>query len=59
LVEKALSLDFEGYQTLVNEAYSQSQMFCNEDIRREKLSWLLDKAAAQLPEIAEGAADPT
>lgn len=58
LIEKALALDFKGYQTLVNEAYSQSQMFCNEDIRREKLRWLLDKAAAQLPEIETGAEDP-
>lgn len=58
LVDKALSLSYEGYQTLVNEAYSQSQMFCNEDIRREKLGWLLGKAAAQLVEKT-GANDPT
>lgn len=45
LVDQALSLDWEGYQTLVNEAYSQSQMFCDEGNRREKLRWLFDKAA--------------
>ena len=46
LVDKALSLDWEQYQTLVNEAYSQSQMFCNDEVRREKLKWLFDKASA-------------
>lgn len=45
LVDKALSLDWEQYQTLVNEAYSQSQMFCDEGNRREKLNWLFGKAA--------------
>lgn len=45
LVDQALSLSWEQYQTLVNEAYSQSQMFCAEEPRREKLKWLLDKAA--------------
>lgn len=44
LVDKALSLDWTQYQVLVNEAYSQSQMFCNEDVRREKMRWLFDKA---------------
>ena len=44
LVDKALALDWDGYQTLVEEAYSQSQMFCNDDIRREKLRWLFDRA---------------
>jgi hypothetical protein len=44
LVDQALGLDWEGYQTLVNEAYSQSQMFCAEEPRREKLRWLFDKA---------------
>jgi hypothetical protein len=44
LVDKALSLDWDAYQTLVEEAYSQSQMFCNDDIRRDKLRWLFDKA---------------
>jgi hypothetical protein len=45
LVDKALSLTWPQYETLVNEAYSQSQMFCADDIRREKLRWLFDKAA--------------
>lgn len=49
LVDKALSLDWIQYQTLVNEAYSQSQMFCDESVRREKLRWLFDKAAATVP----------
>lgn len=46
LVDKALSLDWEGYQTLVEEAYSQSQMFCNDEVRREKVAWLFDKVAS-------------
>lgn len=45
LVDKALSLDWDQYQCLVNEAYSQSRMFCNDDVRREKLRWFFDKAA--------------
>lgn len=45
LVDKALALDWEGYQTLVHEAYSQSQMFCDDHNRREKLHWLMEKAA--------------
>ena len=45
LVDKALSLNWEQYQSLVNEAYSQSQMFCDEGTRREKMRWLFDKAA--------------
>ena len=49
LVDKALSLDWDQYQTLVNEAYSQSKMFCNDDVRREKLRWLFDKAAQEVP----------
>lgn len=49
LVDKALSLTWEQYQVLVNEAYFQSQMFCNESVRREKLRWLMDKAIAALP----------
>ncbi len=60
LVDKALALDWEGYQTLVNEAYSQSQMFCNDDIRRDKLWWLFDKAekaVAHLSEAVEAARD--
>jgi hypothetical protein len=48
LVDQALALSWERYQTLVNEAYSQSQMFCAEDVRRDKLRWLLDKAAREL-----------
>lgn len=49
LVDKALSLGWEQYQSLVNEAYSQSQMFCAESVRREKLRWLIDKATAAIP----------
>jgi len=49
LVDKALSLTWEQYQTLVHEAYSQSQMFCAEEPRREKIKWLFDKAAATVP----------
>jgi hypothetical protein len=45
LVDKALGLSWEHYETLVNEAYSQSQMFCDEANRREKLRWLFDKAS--------------
>lgn len=48
LVDKALSLSWEQYETLVNEAYSQSHMFCDETNRRAKLRWLLDKAAESL-----------
>ena len=48
LVDKALSLSWEQYETLVNEAYSQSQMFCDEAVRREKLRWLFDKATQAL-----------
>lgn len=48
LVDKALSLSWEQYETLVNEAYSQSQMFCDEANRREKLRWLFGKAGAAL-----------
>lgn len=44
LVDQALSLSWEQYQVLVNEAYFQSQMFCADDVRREKLKWLFDKA---------------
>lgn len=43
LVDKALSLDWQQYQNLVNESYYQSQMFCNDEVRREKLRWLFDK----------------
>ena len=45
LVDQALSMSWEHYESLVNEAYFQSQMFCNEDVRRQKLKWLFDKAA--------------
>ena len=48
VVEKALSLTWEQYQVLVNEAYSQSQMFCDDQRRREKLEWLVSKAANAL-----------
>ncbi len=44
LVDQALSMSWEHYESLVNEAYFQSQMFCNEDVRRQKLKWLFDKA---------------
>jgi len=50
LVDKALSLSWEQYETLVNEAYFQSQMFCAEDNRRDKLRWLFNKAALALEE---------
>lgn len=50
LVDKALSLSWVQYETLVNESYSQSQMFCDEANRRDKLRWLLDRAAAQVKE---------
>lgn len=46
LVDKALALDWIGYQNIVNEAYAQSMMFCDEGNRRMKLAWLLEKAAA-------------
>lgn len=49
LVDKALSLDWDQYQCLVNEAYSQSKMFCNDEVRREKLRWFFDKAAQAVP----------
>jgi len=49
LADKALGLTWVQYQVLANEAYSQSQMFCDENIRREKLRWLFDKAALVLP----------
>lgn len=49
LVDKALSLNWVQYQTLVHEAYSQSQMYCAEDVRREKIRWLFDKAAEAVP----------
>lgn len=48
IVDKALSLTWEQYQTLVNEAYFQSQMFCDEGNRREKLEWLVRRASEAL-----------
>lgn len=48
LVDKALGLDWEQYQCLVNEAYFQSQMFCDEGNRRAKLEWFFDKVSATL-----------
>jgi hypothetical protein len=42
-VKRILDMSFEQYESLVNEAYSQSRMYCNDDIRREKLAWLFDK----------------
>lgn len=45
IVDKILGLSYEQYETLVNESYSQSFMFCNDSIRQEKLSWLFDKVA--------------
>jgi hypothetical protein len=57
LVDKALSMSFEHYQCLVNEAYNQSQMFCDERIRREKLAWLFDKAGRALAGLSDGSWD--
>lgn len=48
IADKALSLTWEQYQSLVNEAYFQSQMFCNDEVRREKMRWLFDKVADEL-----------
>lgn len=45
LIEKIDNLTFPQYQSLVNEAYSQSEMFCNDEIRRNKLAWLFDKVS--------------
>lgn len=45
LVTMMKSMTFEQYETLVNEAYSQSQMYCNDEIRVEKLKWLFGKVA--------------
>lgn len=50
LVDKALGLTWPQYETLVHEAYYQSQMFCDEGNRREKMRWLFDKAAAAVKE---------
>ena len=54
LVDKALGLDWDQYQTLVNEAYYQSQMFCDDDNRRGKLRWLFDKAGQAIEEDTDG-----
>jgi hypothetical protein len=45
IVDKALSLSWEQYRTLVHESYSQSQMFCEDNVRRAKIKWLFDLAA--------------
>lgn len=45
VVKQMLALSFEQYETLVNEAYSQSQMYCNDEVRVEKLRWLFGKVA--------------
>ena len=44
-VKRMKEMTWEQYQSLVNEAYSQSQMYCNDDVRRQKLAWLFDKVA--------------
>lgn len=46
IVNKITSMTYEQYETLVNESYSQSNMFCNDIVRREKLSWLFNKIAS-------------
>ena len=50
LIDRILNLTFEQYETLVREAQWQSRMFCNDEIRREKVSWLFDKVESKLKE---------
>lgn len=45
IVDRLLAMTFEQYETLVNESFSQSHMFCNDDIRQDKLRWLFDKVS--------------
>jgi hypothetical protein len=45
MVKRILDMSFEQYESLVNEAYSQSRMYCNDELRREKVAWLFDKVA--------------
>lgn len=43
LIEKIDALSWEQYQSLVNESFFHSQMFCNDELRRQKVRWLFDK----------------
>lgn len=42
-IDRINSLSFEQYETLCNEARWMSNMFCNNEIRQEKLKWLFNK----------------
>lgn len=48
IVANILSMRYEDYQTLVNEAYSQADMFTTDINRQNKLRWLFDKVAEDL-----------
>lgn len=43
LVDKIKGMSIEQYETLSFEAKKQSEMFCNDINRREKLQWLFNK----------------
>lgn len=43
IVERVTSMTWGEYQTLVNESFYQSNMFCDNNNRRQKLSWLFEK----------------
>lgn len=45
LVQKITDMTYPEYQTLVNEAYYQSHMFCDDATRIAKVAWLFDKVA--------------
>lgn len=45
IIDQILNMTYPQYETLVNEAYNQSYMFCDDKHRRDKLIWLFDKVA--------------
>lgn len=45
IIDRVLAMSYPEYETLVNEAYSQSYMFCDDKHRQSKLAWLFDKVA--------------
>lgn len=50
-VDQINKLSFEQYLTMCVEACSIAEMYCNDELRINKLEWLLDKAELRLNEI--------
>ncbi len=48
LLAKIDKLRLEDYETLVTEARSQSEMYCNDAVRVDKVRWLFGKVAQDL-----------